>query len=527
MLSSPKLIFHKREVWNMSDEFVLEMKEIQKEFPGVKALQNIHFQLKEGEIHGLIGENGAGKSTLMKILAGIYSQDSGEIRFLGNLQKVLTPKIVEHLGIHFIHQERHVVPYLTVAESLFLGIENKFASFRLIKRRTMEKEAEKVLLEKVGVRLSGKKLVGDLSVGEKQLLQICRALLQDPKVIVFDEPTAVLAKREANQLFNIIKELKQKGISIIYISHYFGEILDICDRITVLRNGSNVKTTETKGLTIEDIVYFMTGRRIGSDTPTKSRQLGDVLLNVKDFTHSQQFQDVNFQIRRGEIVGITGLMGSGYSDLGLSIYDDSNITKGVVEFEGKRLSKHNPEKAVSLGMGYIPEDRRHLGILQNMSVKENITLTSLKKVSKGGVIKRKVEREKVDVMIDQLGIRTPNQETTINYLSGGNQQKAVLAKWLSSNAALYILNQPTAAVDVSTKAEIYNLITQVAENGAGVLLITQDLQELVKLSDRILVMYRGEVVREFEKENVTTDQIMVSMMGGSMDESSSSIEQSI
>ncbi|WP_010282149.1 sugar ABC transporter ATP-binding protein [Bacillus timonensis] len=506
----------------MIDEYVLEMKEIQKEFPGVKALQNIHFQLRKGEIHGLVGENGAGKSTLMKILAGIYTHDSGEIQFLGNLQKVLTPKIVEKLGIHFIHQERHVVPYLTVAESLFLGIENKFASFNLLKRRTMEKEAEKVLFEKVGVNLSGKKLVGDLSVGEKQLLQICRALLQDPKVIVFDEPTAVLAKREADQLFNIIKELKNKGISIIYISHYFGEILDICNRITVLRNGINVKTTETKGLTIEDIVYLMTGRRIGNEIPTKARHIGDVLLNVKDFTQSQQFHDVNFQIRKGEIVGITGLMGSGYTDLGMSIYDNSRITNGFVEFEGKRLTKNNPENAVALGMGYIPEDRRNLGILQNMSVRENITLTSLKSVSKGGVIKRKLEREKVDSIIDKLGIRTPNQKTTINYLSGGNQQKAVLAKWLSSNASLYILNQPTAAVDVSTKAEIYNLITQVAKNGAGVLLITQDLQELVTLSDRILVMYRGKVVREFERDNATTDQIMVSMMGGSNDESSSS-----
>lgn len=253
----------------MSEDYILEMINISKEFPGVKALQNVNFQLRDGEIHGLIGENGAGKSTLMKILAGIYSQDRGEIRFQGQILDHLTPRFVKKLGIHFIHQERYVVPYLTVAESLFLGIEPAYTPLKLIKRRSMEREAEKVLRETVGIPLPGNKLVRDLTVGEQQLLQICRALLQQPKVIVFDEPTAVLAKREADQLFKIIRELRKKKIGIIYISHYLGEILDICDRITVLRNGGKVNTTETKGLTIEDIVYMMTGRHIGDQFPSK------------------------------------------------------------------------------------------------------------------------------------------------------------------------------------------------------------------------------------------------------------------
>lgn len=504
----------------MSDDYILEMINISKEFPGVKALQNVNFQLREGEIHGLIGENGAGKSTLMKILAGIYSQDRGEIRFQGQIQDQLTPRLVKKLGIHFIHQERYVVSYLTVAESLFLGIEPAYTPLKLIKRRSMEREAEKVLKETVGIPIPGNKLVRDLTVGEQQLLQICRALLQQPKVIVFDEPTAVLAKREAEQLFKIIRELRKKNIGIIYISHYLSEILDICDRITVLRNGVKVNTIETKGLTIEDIVYMMAGRHIDDQFPSKNRTIGKTLLDVKGLTRSTLFRNVSFQIRSGEIVGVTGLMGSGHTELGMAIYDHSGITDGRVEFEGKRLSRLNPERAVSLGMGYVHEDRRNLGIIQNMSVRENITLASLKEVSKAGVINTARESQKAAELIEKLEIRTPSQEETVNYLSGGNQQKVVIAKWLSSGAKLFILNQPTVAVDVGAKAEIYALINQIVEQGAGVLLISQDLQELVGLCDRILVMYRGEVIQELAGDHLTTDKVMVCMMGGSLNDSS-------
>ncbi|GEN36289.1 sugar ABC transporter ATP-binding protein [Aneurinibacillus danicus] len=508
----------------MSEDYVLEMISIDKEFPGVKALQNVNFQLRAGEIHGLIGENGAGKSTLMKILAGIYSQDRGEIRFRGHIQAPLTPRLVKKLGIHFIHQERYVVSYLTVAESLFLGIEPAYTPLKLIKRRSMEREAERVLKETVGVSIPGNKLVGDLTVGEQQLLQICRALLQQPKVIVFDEPTAVLAKREAEQLFKIIRELRKKEIGIIYISHYLGEILDICDRITVLRNGVKVNTIEAKGVTIEDIVYMMAGRHIDDQFPSKNRNIGEILLDIKGLTRAALFRNVSFQIRSGEIVGITGLMGSGHTGLGMAIFDNYGITDGSIEFEGKRLSRINPERAVSLGMGYVHEDRRNLGIIQNMSVRENITLASLKDVSKGGVINAARESQKAAKLIEKLEIRTPSQEEAVNYLSGGNQQKVVIAKWLSSRAKLYILNQPTAAVDVGAKAEIYTLISQMAEQGAGVLLISQDLQELVGLCDRILVMYRGEIIQELAGDNLTTDQVMVCMMGGNLNDSGNNNE---
>lgn len=500
--------------------YILEMLHIQKNFPGVKALQDVDFQLLDGEIHGLVGENGAGKSTLMKILAGMYSHDSGEIKFEGHVQDVLTPKLIEKLGIYFIHQERHVVPYLTVAETLFLGLEKTYTPFKFIKRRVMEKEAEKALLEKVGATIPGNKLMAELTVGEQQLIQICRALLFDPKVIVFDEPTAVLAKREQEKLFEIIRDLREKEISIIYISHYFKEILDICDRITVLRNGEKVKTIETTGLKIEDIVYMMAGRHIDDQFPKRNWELGESIIDVKNLSHETQFTNVSFNIHAGEIVGITGLMGSGHTSLGMALYDHTGVTSGSIEIEGKPYTRGNPEGSVANGIGYVPEDRRNLGIVQSMSVRENITLSSLNSVSKSGVINHKTEIQKVDSLISRLAIRTPDQEEAVNYLSGGNQQKVVIAKWLSSGSKLYILNQPTSAVDVGAKAEIYALINEMARNGAAVLLISQDLQEIVGLSDRILVMYRGQVIEE-HKGDVTSDQIMVSMMGGNQDESTS------
>ncbi|WP_102346219.1 sugar ABC transporter ATP-binding protein [Bacillus sp. Marseille-P3661] len=502
----------------MDRDYVLEMLNVGKEFPGVKALQDVNFQLSDGEVHGLVGENGAGKSTLMKVLAGIYQHDSGEVIFNGKVQKSLTPKSVERLGIHFIHQERYIVPYLTVAETLFLGIEPTHTPLKLLRRKSLEKEANQMLREKVGVNIPGNKLVGELTVGEQQLLQVCRALLHEPRVIVFDEPTAVLAQREADQLFKIIRELRNKNIGIIYISHYFGEILDICDRITVLRNGTNVTTTKTNGLTIEDIVFMMSGKHIGEQFPEKNWKRGEKLLEVKGLTHKKHFQDVTFNVHKNEIVGITGLMGSGHSDIGVSIYDNADIIKGSITFKEKVLDHINPEHAVGIGMGYVPDDRRHLGIIQSMSVRENITLASLKTVSKGVVIKRSNEIEKVDRLIESLNIKTPDRETELGNLSGGNQQKVVMAKWLNSEAELYILNQPTAAVDVSAKAEIYKLIGQLAEQGAGILIISQDIQELVGLCDRILVMYRGKVIEEIDGKNTTTDEVMVSIMGGNIND---------
>jgi len=501
----------------MSETYILEMRKMQKKFPGVKALEQVTLQIRTAEIHGLVGENGAGKSTLMKILAGIYSPDEGEIIFCGQKQQSLTVRAVEKLGIHFIHQERQVVAHLTVAESLFLGIEPTFSLFKLLNRKSLEKEAETVIQKTIGYFIQGNKLMADLTVGEQQLLQICRALLHEPKVIVFDEPTAVLAKREADRLFEIIRELG-KTISIIYISHYFGEILDLCDRITVLRNGTKVKTLSTQGLKIEDIVFMMSGRSIDEQFPEKNRKQGEVLLEVRNITDEGHFRNVSLTVRSGEIVGLTGLMGSGYNQVGTAIYGHTPITGGSIVFAGKALKSHTIEEAVALGIGYVPEDRRSLGVVQNMSVQENISLASLKALSRYGVIKLGDEQSKAEGLIDKLAIKTPGADAIAGFLSGGNQQKVVLAKWISRGANLYILNQPTAGVDVGAKAEIYALLHQMTKKGVGILLISQDIAELAGLSDRILVMYRGEIVHELDGNTHTGDDVVVAMMGGDQNE---------
>jgi len=496
-------------------DYILEMLDISKEFPGVKALQNVTIQIKAGEVHGLVGENGAGKSTIMKILAGLYSNDEGQIIFDGeDVTKKLNARTVEQIGISFIHQERYVAPHLTVAEMLFLGIEKTKSPFKFMKRKEMIKAAEKMLSEKVGIKLSGNKLIGELTVGEQQLIQLCRALMNDPKVIVFDEPTAVLAKKETDRLFKIINQLKkEKGV--IYISHYFGEILDLCDRVTVLRNGMKIDTVNACDMTINSLVTMMVGRDVLEQYPAKERNAGEVLLSIKGLTHKKYFKDLSFDIHRGEIVGITGLMGSGHDMVGISIYNNSEIMAGSIEFKGKKMTRISPQIAVKEKMGYLPDDRRGLGAIQAMSVKENITLACLKNIAKKGVISEKEENECADAQIQKLRIKTFNRNMQAGLLSGGNQQKVVLSRWLCASSELYILNQPTSGIDIGARAEIYSIIDRLAKDGAGILMITQDIPELYGMSDRVIVMYRGEKKLEIEtKGNDISDQIIIASMGG-------------
>lgn len=502
-----------------NSEYVLEMLDISKEFPGVKALSDVTIQIKTGEVHGLVGENGAGKSTIIKILAGLYSNDGGKIIFDGeDITKKLNARTAEQIGISFIHQERYMVRHLTVAEMLFLGIEKTKTPLHFMDKKGMVKQAEKILEEKVGVTLDGNMLVGQMTVGEQQLIQICRALMGDPKVIVFDEPTAVLTKKEAERLFQIIRQLK-KDRGVIYISHYFGEILDLCDRVTVLRNGRKISTVNAADTTIDSLVTMMVGRDIQEQYPKKERKPGEVILSVKGLTHKKEFKNLDFEVRRGEIVGITGLMGSGHDKVGIGIYDGSDITGGEVEFKGKKMAYLNPEKAVRAKMGYVPDDRRGLGAIQDMTVKENITLACLKRLTKHGLISEKEEARIAEKQIAELKIKTPGKDAKTGNLSGGNQQKVVLSRWLSDESELYILNQPTSGIDIGARADIYKIIDQMAKDGAGVLMITQDIQELYGMSDRIIVMYRGKTVLELETtEQDLTDQIIVASMGGGVED---------
>lgn len=498
----------------MSDNIILKMENIDKVFPGVRALDGVDLEVKECEIHGLIGENGAGKSTLMKILSGLYTHDGGTITFCGKEYKKLDPKLVEQIGISIIHQERQVVPYLTVAESLFLGIEPQ----KLMHRKTMVKNAEKLLEEKLGVSIKGSALMSELTVGEQQLVQICRALMTNPKLIIFDEPTAVLAQKEAQKLFEIIRELK-KTISVIYISHYFGEILDLCDAITVLKNGQKVTTVQAEGETIEHLVYLMVGRDVKDQYPPKTRTFGEEVIKVAGLTHKKLFQDVSFSIRAGEIVGLTGLMGSGHGEVGECLYNTKDVVSGTIEYMGQPVKRLSHESAVKMGIGYLPEDRRGKGVIQADSVKENITIASMQKVSKCGFINRKAENKVADEYIKSLSIKTPSREEISGLLSGGNQQKVIIARWMQCGSKLLILNQPTSGVDIGARADIYSFIDEMARKGSAVLLISQDIQELVGMSDRILTMFRGRLTGEFDVDKDITDDVIVSMMGGGKSES--------
>ncbi len=501
-----------------NSSYILEMQNITKSFYGIKALDDVTFQVKKGEIHGLVGENGAGKSTIMKILAGIYTRDSGKILFEGeDISNQISTKAVEDLGISFIHQERYVVPHLTIAEMLFLGKEEVRTSLKLMQRRKMEAMAEEALQKHMGVSLPGNKRMSELTVGEQQLVQICRALLNDPKVIVFDEPTAVLAKKEADQLFSIIRQLK-KDRGVIYISHYFGEILDLCDTVTVLRNGQKITTVGTEGMTIDKLVSLMIGRDISKQYPPKDRTCGDVVLTVENLCHKRYFQNVSFELHSGEILGITGLMGSGHDQLGQAIFSGKGLTSGAITFKGKHIRKPTADKCAAMRIGYVPDDRRGLGALQVMTVKENESIASLKKASRYGVIENKKEKGLAQDLVEKLRIKTASVDTQCGFLSGGNQQKVVLAKWLSSDVEVYILNQPTSGVDIGARAEIYGIIDQVAKAGAAVLLITQDIQELYNMSDRVITMYRGEVNLVTDLQNITEEEIIVAMMGGDSDE---------
>ncbi len=496
----------------MSDR-ILMMSKIDKSFPSVKALEGVDLEVKKNEIHGLIGENGAGKSTLMKILSGLYTHDAGTIEFCGKAYEMLTPRLVEKIGISVIHQERHVVPFLTVAESLFLGIEGDF----IMKRKKLEKRAEELIFGNLGVEIKGNSLMSDLSVGEQQLVQICRALMTNPKLIIFDEPTAVLPRKEAEKLFEIIRELK-KTVSVIYISHYFGEILDLCDIITVLKNGKKVTTISAKNETIENLVFLMSGKEVKKQYPDKNRVHGDCVLQIENLSHQEAFENVSFNIRQGEILGLTGLMGSGHAEVGESLYGAQGIISGNIIFNGVQQKTYSREQAVRMGIGYVPEDRRGKGVIQLDSVRENITLASLEKISKRSVINKKTELADVKMHIENLSIKTPSEEQMSGLLSGGNQQKVVIARWIQGDSKLLILNQPTSGVDIGARAEIYAFIHQMAKNGSAVLLISQDIQELVGMSDKILTMFRGQVNGSFNTGDYTSneqavDEIIISMMG--------------
>lgn len=503
-------------------EYILEMIDIVKEFPGVKALDNVNFQLRKGEIHALVGENGAGKSTLMKILSGVYPYGSyqGKILMNGVDQKFSNIKGSESSGIGIIYQELTLVKQMNICENIFLGSE--ISKYGIIDWNEAHRQTNKLLRE-VGLSASPETLVINLGIGKQQLVEIAKALSKKIKILILDEPTAALNEDDSENLLNIIRSLKKEGISCIYISHKLKEVKAIADTITILRDGKTVDTfPNSDAISQSRIITGMVGREITQLFPRQKHTPGEVVLEVKNWNvfnpevpDRKMIKDVSFAARKGEILGISGLMGSGRTELFMSVFGAYGVNKsGQILIDGKEEIIKNPEDAIKKGLCYLSEDRKKSGLVLMMNIKENITLSSLKKISSMAGIKENEEIKISNHYVDALKIRTPSIEQKTVNLSGGNQQKVVIAKWLMAAPKILVLDEPTRGIDVGAKYEIYNIMNKLADQGVCIIMISSELPEILGISDRILVMHEGEITALLNWNETNQEQIMYYATGG-------------
>lgn len=492
----------------------IEMRGINKSFSGNQVLKDAGFVLDNGEIHALMGENGAGKSTLMKILTGVYTRDEGVVLVDGQEVHYNNLQEAEKAGIMFIHQELNVMFDLTVEENMFMGKEIT-TRFGICDKKAMSAEVVRVL-GKLGVTIDPSKKMNQLSVGQQQMIEIAKALMLDAKVIIMDEPTTALTKVETDILFNVVRSLKEKGVSIVYISHRMEEIFEICDRITVLRDGSYVDTKKVSEVDMNDVVKMMIGREIGERYPARDHKVGDVVFEVKGLNCPGVFEDVNFNVHAGEVLGVSGLMGAGRTEIMQAIFGNMPHTTGQLFLEGKEIKNKSPEIAKKNGIAFITEDRKVEGLLLQDSIAKNISISNLNKISKNGVISKKSEEELVARGIKELSIRCTGGNHKCLNLSGGNQQKVVFAKWMYTDPKVLILDEPTKGVDVGAKKEIYNLINQLAANGVAIIMVSSELPEVLGMSNRIMVVGEGKVRGTLNREEADQEKIMILATGGKL-----------
>ncbi|WP_227004100.1 sugar ABC transporter ATP-binding protein [Salicibibacter halophilus] len=482
------------------------MENIHKSFNHVPVLKNVTINVEHGEIHALLGENGAGKSTLMNILGGVHHPDEGTIVLNGQTVEMVNPRTSQSYGISFIHQELNVVSDLRVYENMFLGaeLENKFGFVKVEEmcRRTNE------ILAQLGVNIHPKTYVRQLDTSYKQMIEIARALLHKSRLIIMDEPTTALAEHEVRRLFALMKNLKQTGVSIIYISHKLKEIEEVCDTYTVLRDGKVVGSKRMKDEHLDEITKLMVGKSVSEDRLIESHAFGQVALEVKNLTHEGFFKDINFTVRKGEIVGFTGLAGDGRTELFESLFGYRKKYTGQIKIFDRVVTIKHPTQALKAGMGLVPKDRKENAIIKDLNVIQNMSLSSMAHFEKAGFIKGKTEREKFNFYQQKLNIKVPNPKTTIDKLSGGNQQKVVIAKWLEVNADIIIFDNPTQGIDVGAKREIYQHIVSLAAQGKAVIILSSEAPEIRKVCHTIHVMYQGEVTAQFAGEEATDDEIM-------------------
>ena len=487
------------------------MREIRKTFPGVVALDGVDFRLRRGEVHILLGENGAGKSTLMKILSGAYQKTAGRITLDGDEVEIRNPAHAQGLGVSTIYQEFNLVPHLSVGENIFLGRE-PLRAFGLIDRRAVNRRASEIL-SGLGLDLDPRRAVKGLRVAEQQMVEVAKALSLDARVLIMDEPTAALAEHEIKELFAAIRGLKEKGVSIVYISHRMEELFEIGDRVTVLRDGRSVGTFDVRETDKFELIRLMVNRDLTELFPKEHAERGAEVLRVEGLTTRSGLRDVSFTLHKGEVLGIAGLLGAGRTELARAVFGLDKLEGGTVKIKGESRRIGSPRAAINAGLGFLTEDRKAQGLVLPLSVKDNLCLPSVDKFTAFGFVDGKRERRAAERYVKELRIRTPGLDQKVVYLSGGNQQKVVLSKWLCSEAEVFIFDEPTRGVDVGAKAEIYQLMNRLAASGVAIIMISSELPEILGMSDRILVMRAGSVACEFDAKEATQEKILECALG--------------
>ncbi|MER2106776.1 MAG: sugar ABC transporter ATP-binding protein [Solibacillus sp.] len=488
-------------------EYILELENITKEFPGVKALDNIQFKVRKGSVHGLMGENGAGKSTLMKIIFGIYTPNKGTIKFKGKDYKVTGPKEAVKSGISMIHQELSPVGHMTVAENIFLGREFTYGRTNLVNDKKMIKEAQ-ALFDSLNMKIDPTIQMKELSIANMQMVEIATAVSHNADLIIMDEPTSAITDKEVEQLFTIIQNLKEKGVTIIYISHKMDEIFQICDELTVFRDGKYIATKGTEEIDQSTLIQLMVGREIKQVFHKEDVEISDVLLEVKNLSRYGKFENVSFSIRKGEILGIAGLMGAGRTEVIESVFGIYPADSGEIYLNGQKVLIKTPQDAIKYRMALLTEDRKLTGAFLPLSIKENMVLSNLTEFLKFGLTDERLINERCNEMVKMLNIKTPHINQLIMNLSGGNQQKVLLARWLLNDPELLILDEPTRGVDVGAKAEIHKIMSRLAGEGKAIIMISSELPEILGMSDRIVVMHEGQKKGELMREEANQESIL-------------------
>ncbi|OYQ41485.1 D-xylose ABC transporter ATP-binding protein [Rhodoferax sp. TH121] len=487
---------------------LVSVQNLSKSFPGVRALDGVRFDLMPGEVHALMGENGAGKSTLMKILAGVYRKDSGEVLLDGKPVEIESPAHAQSLAIGIIHQELHLMAHLTAAQNIFLGREPRKAGGLLLDEAQLNRDAQ-ALFDRLKLALAPTTIIGELTVARQQMVEIAKALSHKSRVLIMDEPTAALNNAEIEELFRIIRQLKAEGVGIVYISHKMDEIQRIADRITVMRDGAYIATVPS-ATPMAEVIAMMVGRKLGAtEKQIPDTSANEVLLDVRGLNRGRAIRDVSFTVRRGEILGFAGLMGAGRTEVARAVFGADPIDSGEVWVGGKRIRLTSPEDAVQAGIGYLSEDRKHFGLATGMDVESNITLPSLKRWLTWGVFLNQPAIRRIgEQMVEKLRIKTPSLTQIAKLLSGGNQQKVVIAKWLVQDCEVLIFDEPTRGIDVGAKSEIYKLLNELAAQGRAIIVISSELPEVLLLSHRIVVMCEGRITGEVRGDEATQESLM-------------------